>query len=88
MSKDGMPEWRSEQQAYDAGYDEQGRFPKKNWFHVVDYNAYMCGGADYQNQCPKNKNYDRNDYHQDTFERKQQSGVVSGLTEQERNLTK
>lgn len=65
----GTPKWRSDQQAYDAGYDEAGRFPRKKWPHLTFANAYACGASDRQNQAPKNRAYRPHDYDRDTFER-------------------
>jgi len=59
---DGMPTWRSQQQAYDAGYEEAGSDPKKDWPHLVFINAYYCGASDRQNQAPHNPLYRSDDY--------------------------
>lgn len=77
----GDPKWRTDQQAYDAGYDEAGADPLKDFPHLVFANAYACGAADRQNQQPRNPAYRRQDYDQRTWERN--APPVAGLETEE-----
>lgn len=65
-----MTEWRTDQQAYDAGYAEAGADPRKDWPHLTFANAYACGAMDRQNQQPRNPDYQPEDYDAGTWERK------------------
>lgn len=60
-AKERGPE--SEQAAYDLGYSNPAKSCREyTWRHLVFLNAYFNGQCDYQNQCPRNRDYDPDQY--------------------------
>lgn len=58
------------QEAYDLGYHNPEKLPREFDFGgLIFINAFASGQSDAQNHNPRNPEYDRADYDQETFQR-------------------
>jgi hypothetical protein len=72
----------TEQDAYDFGYDNPSMPPRtQKWDHTVFVNAFVCGQADAQNHAPRNRQYQREQYDPETFERRNRRVDLEAMTE-------